>query len=52
MTRRQFLASTAAASFTSMLDMGGPAVAQTVRKLTRILVGSPAGVFVDTVPGC
>jgi tripartite-type tricarboxylate transporter receptor subunit TctC len=49
MTRRQFLASTAAASFASMLDIGGPAVAQTVRKLTRILVGAPAGVFTDTV---
>src|SRR4051812_7081252 len=42
MNRRQFLASTAAA-------LGGPAVAQTVRKLSRILVGAPAGAFPDTV---
>ena len=49
MTRRQFLASIAAASFASVLDIGGLAGAQTVRKLTRILVGAPAGVFTDTV---
>lgn len=49
MTRRQFLASTAAASVASMLGIGGPTVAQTVKKLTRILVGAPAGAFPDTV---
>jgi tripartite-type tricarboxylate transporter receptor subunit TctC len=49
MTRRQFLASIAAASFASVLDIEGPAGAQTVKKLTRILVGAPAGVFADTV---
>jgi tripartite-type tricarboxylate transporter receptor subunit TctC len=32
-----------------MLDKGGPAVAQTVRKLSRIFVGAPAGAFPDTV---
>jgi hypothetical protein len=48
-TRRQFLVSIAAASSASLLDIGRPAGAQTVQKLTRILVGTPAGGYPDTV---
>src|SRR5262249_41152685 len=48
-TRRQFLASIVAFSSASVLDVGRPAGAQTVKKLTRILVGNPAGGFPDTV---
>jgi tripartite-type tricarboxylate transporter receptor subunit TctC len=48
-TRRQFLVSLAAASSASLLDIGRPAGAQTVQKLTRILVGTPAGGYPDTV---
>lgn len=48
-TRRQFLASMVAFSSASVLDVGRPAGAQTVKKLTRILVGNPPGGFPDTV---
>jgi tripartite-type tricarboxylate transporter receptor subunit TctC len=47
--RRQILASIAAASSGTLLGMMGPAWAQTVQKLTRIIIGTPPGGYPDTV---
>ena len=48
--RRQILASIAAASSSTLLYMlKGPARAQTVQKLTRIIIGTPPGGYPDTV---
>jgi hypothetical protein len=48
-TRRQFLASVAAASSASLLVVARPAGAETVQKLARILIGTPVGGYPDTV---
>jgi tripartite-type tricarboxylate transporter receptor subunit TctC len=48
-TRRQILASIAAASSGTLLHMLRPASAQTVQKLTRIIIGTPPGGYPDTV---
>ena len=48
--RRQILSSIAAASLASLFDMQRrPARAQTVQKLTRIIIGTPPGGYPDTV---
>ena len=47
--RRQILASIAAASSSTLLCMLGPVRAQTVQKLTRIIIGTPPGGYPDTV---
>jgi tripartite-type tricarboxylate transporter receptor subunit TctC len=48
--RRQILASIAAASSGTLLDMlRRPARAQTIQKLTRIIIGTPPGGYPDTV---
>ena len=47
--RRQILASIAAASSSTLLCMLGPVRAQTVQKLTRIVIGTPPGGYPDTV---
>jgi tripartite-type tricarboxylate transporter receptor subunit TctC len=49
LSRRQLLASIAAASSASLLGIIWPAAAQTVEKLTRIIIGSPPGGYPDTV---
>ena len=48
-SRRQFLSSIAAASSVSLLGMVPPAGAQTVQKLTRIIIGTQPGGYPDTV---
>jgi tripartite-type tricarboxylate transporter receptor subunit TctC len=47
--RRQFLSYIAASSSVSALGRVGPAEAQTVQKLTRIIIGTPPGGYPDTV---
>src|SRR5262245_4612035 len=47
--RRQILASIAAASSGTLLHLLRPASAQTVQKLTRIIIGTPPGGYPDTV---
>ena len=47
--RRQILASIAGASSATLLYMLGLAEAQTVQKLTRIIIGTPPGGYPDTV---
>jgi tripartite-type tricarboxylate transporter receptor subunit TctC len=47
--RRQFLSSIAAASSVSLLGRVPPPGAQTVQKLTRIIIGTPPGGYPDTV---
>ena len=48
--RRQILASIAAASSGTLLDMlSRPARAQTIQKLTHIIIGTPPGGYPDTV---
>src|SRR5215470_16020149 len=49
LSRRQVLSSIVAASSASLLGIMRPAAAQTVEKLTRIIIGSPPGGFPDTV---
>jgi hypothetical protein len=46
--RRQILASIAAASSSTLLYMLRPARAQTVQKLTRIIIGTPPGGYPDS----
>jgi len=47
--RRQFLLSIAAASSVSLLGKVSPAGAQTVQKLTHIIISTPPGGYPDTV---
>jgi hypothetical protein len=48
--RRQILASIASVSSGILLDMlRRPAIAQTIQKLTRIIIGTPPGGYPDTV---
>src|ERR1700733_14575606 len=47
--RRQILASIATASSGTLLGMLRSASAQTVQKLTRIIIGTPPGGYPDTV---
>src|SRR5262252_1944281 len=49
MHRRQFILYMAAPSSAFVLGKAGLAVAQTVHKLTRIIIGTPPGGYPDTV---
>jgi tripartite-type tricarboxylate transporter receptor subunit TctC len=49
MSRRQILSAITATSSGVLLRMQGPATAQTVQKLTRIIIGTPPGGYPDTV---
>jgi len=48
-SRRQFLSSIAPALSVSLLGTVSPAGAQTVQKLTRLIIGTPPGGYPDTV---
>ena len=49
MSRRQILSAITATSSGVLLRMQGQATAQTVQKLTRIIIGTPPGGYPDTV---